>query len=288
MLLLILILAHDFALHALPYFKLSLEASYNSITVMKRSVIFGAFGYVMGGDVECNLPVVRYDYSDLAACSSPPMMRTCQGYHLDTSESALFADICSVCGPSLSSAFNYTIAHACCTLLTWKFVSRRTDKRIDSPLNKQLSALVSASAVYTGLEAQNLTAKCNSAISSFSIPAFLSQSSSSSLAYCVEVMAFSITITGIALIVTLTTQSVPLKERKSAKAEALSFKKLAKSGGDLFENVKSSKDALSKKSAAAYKKHKVSRSVARASARSNSSSSSKPYEFTEVKAFTFD
>jgi hypothetical protein len=159
----------------------------------------------------------------------------------------------------------------------WKFISRRTDKRIDSQLNKQLSALVSTFAVYTGLEAQNFTAKCGSAISSFSIPAFSSHSSSSSLSYCAEVMGFSVTMSVITLVVVITTPSVPPKERKSAKAEALSFKQLAKSGGKLFENVKSSKDALSKKSAEAYKKRSLSRS--RASARSNNSGS-KPYEFT--------
>ncbi|GMH59101.1 hypothetical protein TrRE_jg3894 [Triparma retinervis] len=285
MLLLVLILAHDLSLEALPYFKLSLEARYNNVVMMARSLNFGAFGYVLGGDDECGFPSVRYDYSDLAGCSSPPMMRTCKGYHLDASESSLFADICSTCGLSLPLAFNYTIAHACCTLLMWKFISRRTDKRIDSQLNKQLSALVSTFAVYTGLEAQNFTAKCGSAISSFSIPAFSSHSSSSSLSYCAEVMGFSVTMSVITLVVVITTPSVPPKERKSAKAEALSFKQLAKSGGKLFENVKSSKDALSKKSAEAYKKRSLSRS--RASARSNNSGS-KPYEFTEVKAFSFD
>eukprot|EP00520_Triparma_pacifica_P002952 CAMPEP_0118643100 /NCGR_PEP_ID=MMETSP0785-20121206/6210_1 /TAXON_ID=91992 /ORGANISM="Bolidomonas pacifica, Strain CCMP 1866" /LENGTH=103 /DNA_ID=CAMNT_0006534739 /DNA_START=335 /DNA_END=643 /DNA_ORIENTATION=- len=100
------------------------------------------------------------------------MMKTCKGYHLDANESALLSDICTVCGPSLALSYKYTVAHTVFTFLMWNFVSRRTDKRKDSPLNKQVAALMSIGSVYTGVEASKLDRACNSALSSFSIPAF--------------------------------------------------------------------------------------------------------------------
>jgi len=125
-------LASDKAVTSIPYFEMAMEAKYNNFfPVILRSLHFGPYGYIVGRDEECNFPPARYNYDDLAACSAPPLMRTCKGFHLDSSESALFSEACSVCGPSLSSAYWYTVAHASFVLLTWNFVSRRTDKRKD-------------------------------------------------------------------------------------------------------------------------------------------------------------
>jgi len=96
-----------------------------------------------------------------------------------------------------------------------------------------MSVLVSGLAVYCGIECQKLTLKCGSALSSVLIPSFSSHTVAYSTGYCVEVMGFSVTLSSIVLIVTLTTRSIPLKERKSAKAEALSFKNLKQGGTEV-------------------------------------------------------
>jgi hypothetical protein len=233
-----LVLLHVFTVSSLPYFILTMKASYAEEVVLNAEVYFGVWGYEVSED-KCSKTPTRYEMAEGAVtCSSPRLTHECDHWFLDDNEKGVFKGICD-CSGIMFLHYVYFAAHSLLSAATMYLVLRRIDVRRDTGGLRAVSFVISCCCVYFGGRARELLEMCLEKGRQVSLGAFEDSKVEYTAGYSASAGVVCLTVAYLAPILILTTRSATPAERDAAIAEAFGMAKvgIGETFSDMSENL---------------------------------------------------